>query len=216
MEEEIKEEEYVSPLVVHKVSDASYQETANEVGMQTTHTDDDSSDEPTLERHRFRKEKKKKKWPYVLLVILVIAAIVIAVLAKNGVISFDDKATTEPTKKSYTTQPVNTFEDIITIKGTYIFFEGTEVDGIDELDRKIKYLDKGSKFVIQDENADSNFLNFEILSLLSKYEIEYEITHIVSSGLMSVYETTVPTQTEPLTQAPPSTEAPVSTAAPTE
>ncbi|MDD6728683.1 MAG: hypothetical protein PUE08_05630 [Eubacteriales bacterium] len=194
MEEDIREEILDSPLVVHKADDASYQETAAEGGMQTTHIDDDS-DVPTLERHRFKKVKKKKKWPYVLLALIVVAAVVIAVLIGNGTISFGEKKTTTKAKVTYATTAENPFKDTITVKGTYLFFEGNELDDIGELERKVKYLDAGTKFVIQDENADSNFLNFEVLSLLSNYGMEYEITHIVSSGLTSKYETTAAPET---------------------
>lgn len=188
MEEETKEERLDSPLVVHKKNDASYQETATEVTMNATHTDDETSDAPTLERHRFRKEKKKKKWPYVLIVLIAMAMAVLCALIYSDVIPVREKETTTQTTRSYTTQQVNEFIGIITVKGTYIFFEGTEVDGIQALEREVKYLEKGTKFEIQDENADSNFLNYEVLSLLSKYNIDYEITHIVSSGLESKYE----------------------------
>lgn len=192
MIDEIEEEEYVSPLVVHKKSDASYQETAIEVGMQVTHTEEESADEPTLERHRFKKKKKKSKLPYVLVFLLAVLVIVVAVLVKNGIVSFDREQTTASTQKAYVTQPENSFKGIITVKGAYLFFEGTEVDGINGLEREIKYLEKGTKFVVQDENANEQFLNFEVLSLLSKYDIDYDITHVVSTGLMSAYETTVP------------------------
>ncbi len=188
MDEEINEERLDSPLVVHKKSDASYQETAGEVTMSATHTDEESSDAPTLERHRFRKEKKKKKWPYVLIVLIAIAMAVLCALMYSDVIPVREKETTTQTTRSYTTQQVNKFDGIITVKKTYIFFEGTEIDGIQGLEKEIKYLDKGTKFTVQDENADSNFLNLEVLSLLSKYKIDYEITHIVSSGLQSKYE----------------------------
>ncbi|MCH5321806.1 MAG: hypothetical protein J1E36_08565, partial [Eubacterium sp.] len=199
----IREEKLDSPLVVHKKSDASYQETAAEVTMNATHTDDDSSDKPTLERHRFRKEKKKKKWPYVLLVLVAIAMAVLCALVYSDVIPVREKETTTTTTRSYTTQPTNDFEGIITIKGTYIFFEGEELDGIKALEKEIKYLDEGTKFVIQDENADSNFLNFEVLSTLSLYNIDYEIKHIVSSGLKSRYEdmTTTTQESTATTQA---------------
>lgn len=195
MEEEIKEERLDSPLIVHKKGDASYQETANEVTMSATHTDEESSDAPTLERHRFRKEKKKKKYPYILLGLFAVAAAVICALVYNGVIPVGEKETTTQTTRSYTTQQQNEFKGIITVKGTYIFFEGKEVNGIQELEKEIKYLDEGTKFVIQDENADSNFLNFEVLSLLSQYKIDYDITHVVSSGLESKYENMTTTTT---------------------
>ncbi len=188
MEEEMKKDVLDSPLVVHKKDDASFQETANEVTMSATHTDEESADTPTLERHRFKKKKKKSKAPYVILALAAIAAAVICVLVYNDVIPIGKPETTATTKKSYTTQQVNEFEGIITVKGTYIFFEGTEVDGLRGLEKEIKYLEKGTKFVVQDENADSNFLNFDVLSLLSQYSIDYEIKHIVSSGLIAEYE----------------------------
>lgn len=188
MEEEMKKDVLDSPLVVHKKDDASFQETANEVTMSATHTDEESADTPTLERHRFKKKKKKSKAPYVILALLAIAAAVICVLVYNDVIPIGKPETTATTKKSYTTQQVNEFDGIITVKGTYIFFEGTEVDGLRGLEKEIKYLEKGTKFVVQDENADSNFLNFDVLSLLSQYSIDYEIKHIVSSGLIAEYE----------------------------
>lgn len=213
MEEEIREEKLDSPLVVHKKSDASYQETATEVTMNATHTDDESSDAPTLERHRFRKEKKKKKWPYVLLVLVAIAMVVLCVLIYNDVIPLREKDTTAPqTTKSYTTKQVNEFDGIITVKGTYIFFEGKEIDGIQALEKEIKYLDEGTSFIIQDEKADSNFLNYEVLSLLSLYNIDYDITHVYSSGLKSKYEdmttTTAPSKASTKTSNKASTKAP--------
>ncbi len=213
MDEEIREERLDSPLVVHKKNDASYQETANEVTMSATHTDEETADEPTLERHRFRKKKKKKKAPYVILALVAIAVAVICALIYNGVIPIGEKeTTTQPPKKSYTTQAENQFAGIITVKNTFIFFEGKEVDGIEGLEKEIKYLDAGASFVVQDENADSDFLNFEVLSLLSQYNINYEIKHIVSSGLESKYEKkeTTAKSTTAKTTAKESTSAPVS------
>lgn len=188
MEEEIKKEVLDSPLVVHKKDDASFQEAASELTMSATHTDEESADTPTLERHRFKKKKKKSKAPYVILVLIAVAAAVICALVYNDVITIGKPETTTTTRKSYTTKQVNAFEGVITVKGTYIFFEGEEVEGLKGLEKEIKYLDEGTKFIIQDENADSNFLNFEILSLLTQYKIDYEITHVVSSGLISEYE----------------------------
>lgn len=188
MDEEIKEEVLDSPLVVHKKDDASYQETA-EPSMQTTHIDEDG-DAPTLERHRFKKVKKKKKWPYFLAALVVIVIVVLAVLFARGVIKLPSADSSQTTAKSYTTQEANQFENTITVKGTYIFYEGVEVDGISGLEREIKYQDKGRKFTVQDEHADSNFLNLEVLSLLTDYGMEYEVEHIQSSGLVSKYEVT--------------------------
>ena len=147
MADEIKEEKLDSPLVVHKKGDASYQEEGNEVSMQNTHVDEDS-DAPTLERHRFKKEKKKKKWPYMLAVIVVAAVVVIALLVNNGTINLSKKETTSASTKSYTTDVVNPFKDTITIKGTYIFYEGTELDDIGSLEREIKYQDADKTFTV--------------------------------------------------------------------
>lgn len=206
MSDEIKEEKLDSPLVVHKKSDASYQETASEVSMSATHTDEEADDVPTLERHRFKKTKKKNRFPLFLLFVAVIVGVVCALLY-SGVIPMGEKETTTTTQKSYTTTPVNEFEGVITIKGTYIFFEGEEIDGIKDLERQVKYLDAGTKFVVQDEKADSDFLNFEVLSILSKYNIDYDITHIVSSGLISQYETTAPASSASASTSAPSTSA---------
>ena len=181
-----------SPLVVHKESDASYQPVQDVNGMTATHTEDEL-DAPTIERHRFKKKKKSKKGGYIFLLIIVAAVAVCSALYFTGTYDFGihrEATTEESTRKSYTTEQVNKFEGIITVKGTYIFFEGEEVDGIEGLTREIKYLDPGTKFTVQDEKADSNFLNYEILPLLAEYKISYEVTHIVSSGLTSKYEKT--------------------------
>lgn len=205
MEEENIEEKLDSPLVVHKKSDASYQETQNEVEMQTTHVDEDA-DAPTLERHRFKKTKKKKKWPYVLGVLIIALIVVLGVLVNNGTIKMPHhNETTSATKKSYTTQAPNSLADTITVKGTYIFYEGTELDDIGALEREIKYQDADKTFTVQDEHADSNFLNSEVLPILTKYNMKYNVVYIESSGLISKYETTVvdstvPSETQPVEQ----------------
>lgn len=192
MEEKNIEEKLDSPLIVHKTSDASYQETATEVTMSSTHIDDEGSESATLERHRFRKVKKNRKWPFVLLVLIVIAVAVLCALKYAGVLDKSPKepASEQPSVSSYVTESENKFDGVIVVKGTYIFFEGNEIDGIEGLEREIKYLDAGTSFEIWEEQADSNFLNFEVLALLSQYDIKYEITHKVSTGLVSKYETT--------------------------
>lgn len=187
MDDELMEEKLDNPLVVHKESDASYQEMASEVSMSNTHTDEDV-DAPTLERHRFRKEKKKKKWPFVLVILIAAVVVILIVLFNKGYISTPQETTESTTRKSYTTQEENKFEGIITVKGTYIFFEGEEVDGIRGLERKVKYLDAGTSFIVQDEKADSNFLNDNVLPILEKYDIKYTTKYIVSSGLISENE----------------------------
>lgn len=200
------EERLDSPLVVHKQTDSSYQETASEVSMQSTHTDEESEDTATLERHRFRKERKRNSHPVLFLAVIIIIAAVVGALIYSDSIPFGREETTEEqTVKSYTQKTENEFEGTIIIKGTYIFFEGTEIDGIQELERNVKYLDEGASFVIKDEHADSDFLNNEVLPVLSQYGITYEITHIESSGLIAANEeTTSPattTTTAPATEA---------------
>lgn len=195
MDEELMEEKLDNPLVVHKESDASYQETASEVSMSKTHTEEDT-DVPTLERHRFKKKKKAKKWPWFVVAVIAIAVAVCIALYYNGYFKPDSEDTETTTRKSYTTQTVNEFEGIITVKNTYIFFEGQEVDGIEGLIKEIKYLDPGTHFVVQDENADSNFLNYDILPILEQYNIDYEVKHIASSGLMAEKELTTKQTTQ--------------------
>lgn len=194
MDEELIEEKLDNPLVVHKESDASYQETASEVSMSFTHTEEDT-DVPTLERHRFKKKKKDKKWPWILVGLIAVGAAVCIALYYNGFFKLDTSENETTTRKSYITQKENKFEGIITVKSTYIFFEGKEVDGISGLMKEIKYLDAGTKFIVQDEKADSNFLNLDVLPILEQYDIQYEVKHIASSGLMAEKELTTQTTT---------------------
>lgn len=194
------DEKLDSPLVVHKETDASYEENNTELDVNITHIDEDTA---TLERHRFKKVKKKSKAPYVICAVLIIAA-VLAGLYFGGVIPnfFDKGETTVPVSdNSESTTEENRFKGIITVKGTYLFFEGKEINGTEELISEIKYSDENTSFIIQDENADSTFLNDEILPVLTSYNIQYEVKYIVSSGLMSVNETTESTSAVQTTQA---------------
>ncbi|MCM1285228.1 MAG: hypothetical protein NC213_06770 [Acetobacter sp.] len=196
MSEEYIEEILDSPLVVHKESDASYQDITSDMEMNSTHGDE-NEDLPTLERHRFKKKKKSKKGIWFVVIVIAIFVGVACAVHYSGVLN-QQKASTEPTaKKSYTTQAENKFKGVIVVKGSYIFFEGTEIDGINGLEKEIKYLDKNTKFTIWDEDADTNLLNDQngVLSTLSRYDIQYEITHKVSSGLKSKYETTTTSTT---------------------
>lgn len=194
------DEKLDSPLVVHKETDASYEENNAELDVNITHIDEDTA---TLERHRFKKVKKKSKAPYFICIVLIIAA-VLAGLYFGGVIPdlFDKNDTTTPSiEKSESTTEENRFKGIITVKGTYLFFEGREINGTEELISEIKYADENTSFVIQDENADSTFLNDEILPVLTSYNIQYEVKYIVSSGLMSAKETTASTSAVQTSQA---------------
>ena len=178
-----------SPLIVHKETDASYHETANIDVISTTNKAEEN--ETNLVRHRFRKKKKKSKAPYFILLIVIIVSVLCG-LYFSGVIGNKERNTTEPaTNKTYAEVPENRFEGIITVKGTYIFFEGEEVEGTADLERTLKYLDKGTTFVIQDEDAEQVLLYQEIIPLLDKYEINHEEPkYIISSGLHSKYEKT--------------------------
>lgn len=189
-----------SPLVVHKETDASYQETANDIDVDITHIETEAA---TLERHRFKKENKKSKAPVIIAVILVVAVALAAYLYfGKGVGKSKEETTTMPESTAYYTPEENKFAGIITVKGSYLFFEGTEIDGVEDLVSEIKYLDAGTKFIVQDESADSTFLNEEVLTTLSNYNIEYEVKYIISSGLISQYETTAAPETETVTEAP--------------
>ena len=76
--------------------------------------------------------------------------------------------------------------------------------------KEIKYQDADKTFTVQDEHADSNFLNKEVLPLLTKYKMKYNVTHIQSSGLISKYEAT----TQPVSDTAPSSDTQVSDAQP--
>ena len=72
MPNEYNEEHLDSPLVVHKVTDASYRETENMVDVNITHIEEETA---TLERHRFKKEKKSSKWPVIISFLVVVIAV---------------------------------------------------------------------------------------------------------------------------------------------
>lgn len=189
MANEYHDEHLDSPLVVHKVTDASYHETENNVDVNVTHIEEETA---TLERHRFKKEKKSSKWPIILTFLVVVIAVFCYLYFSGSLAGIGlgtAQTTTELETQAYTL-PENPYEGIITVKGTYIFFEGEEVDGIEGLESEVRYLDSGASFVIQDEDADSTFLYEEVLPLLQQYGIQTEVRYVVSSGLTSRYETT--------------------------
>ena len=211
--EEINEEsaELESPLVVHKKGDASYKESAA-VQMNDTHIDDEK---PTLRRHRFKKEKKGYGGLIAFLIIVVIIAAAFSALYFTGNIRFRfTKETTTAKSVTTTTERVTTIEEAyqgtIVVKDVYIFVNGVEVDGIQGLEKALKYEDKSTTaFTIIDENANSDFLNYEILQRLQQmgfYDENTVITHKESTGLIAEAETTTlppetTTTTEPATQA---------------
>lgn len=194
MANDYNDEHLDSPLVVHKVTDASYHETENNVDVNATHIEEETA---TLERHRFKKEKKSSKWPIVITFLVVVAAVFCYLYFSGSLASLglgEAQTTTEPETENYTI-PQNPYDGIITVKGTYIFFEGEEVDGIEGLASQVRYLDSGTSFVVQDEDADSTFLYEEVIPLLEQYGIEPEVRYVVSSGLTSKYETTTASST---------------------
>lgn len=188
-------EELESPLIVHKVTDASYQETASDISMDETHITDEG---PTLERHRFRKEKKKggKTWKF-LLVLIVIVAAVFAGLYYGGVIGSEKpETTTKPAESTTetTTSIEQAYEGKIVLKGTYIFIDGVEVNGIEGLQNALKYEDPSpTAYEIIKEDANSDFLNNEVIPVMMKmgfYSEDTVISTIVNTGLVAEAEKT--------------------------
>lgn len=206
MRDEIKEEQLDAPLVVHKKTDASYQDGGINVDMNETHIKEEKK--PTLERHRFKKDpnKKSSKAPIVILIIVIIA-IVFCALYFTGNISFGNKDTTNETKIT-TTETTTSLEEAyagtIVVKGTYIFVDAQEVNGIEGLQEALKYTDKSTTaYKIIDEGADSDFLNNNVLPILMDmgfYDKNTEILHQGYTGLMAAEETTVTTTTATTTQ----------------
>lgn len=200
-----------SPLIVHKKSDASYEDTASALEMSETHTDESR---PTLKRHRFKKAPKKKgRWIAPLFILVVIAA-VFAGLYYSGSLDFSKEKTTahktEATTET-TTSIQQAYQGKILVKGTYIFVDGIEVGGIEGLQNALKYVDPSpTAYEIVKENENSDFLNNDILPIMQEmgfYDETTVITNVASSGLMAQEEmTTLPpateAPTEPLTEAP--------------
>jgi len=195
-----------NPLVVHKKGDASYEESAQPLEMNDTHIDEG---ETSLQRHRFRKEKRGYGGLIAVLIIIVIIAGAFSALYFTGNIRFTNQTTTTA-KQTTTTEPVTTLEEAyegtIVVKGTYIFVDGVEVSGIQGLQKALKYEEKSTTaYTIIDENANSEFLNFDILPLLSEigfYGEDTVITHKASTGLIAEAETTtLPPETTTTTTA---------------
>lgn len=209
MSEEIKnekiEEKLDNPLVVHRKGDASYEESATPLEMNDTHQDDG---EEKLRRHRFKKDKRGYGGLIAFLIILVIISGTFAGLYLTGNIRFVSKTTTH--KATTTTERVTTLEEAyqgtIVIKNTFIFVNGVEVSGIQGLEKALKYEEKSTTaYTIIDENANADFLNYDVLPLLSQlgfYDENTVITHKESTGLIAEAETTtLPPETTTTTTA---------------
>lgn len=201
-----------SPLIVHKKTDASYQEMASMQEMSETHAEEDA---PTLKRHRYKNDNKKKGRGFkVFLCIIVILAAVFAGLYYGGVVSFEQPTTTEKTTKAQTEETTESLEekykDTIVIKNTYIFVDGKEVDGIEGLQNAIKYETQSTtryRIIIEGTSEDFNddFYNLEVLPILTELKFfgdDTVVDHIASTGLMAAAETTtVEETTESTTKA---------------
>lgn len=188
-----------SPLIVHKKSDASYEENVSAFEMAETHNDEER---PTLTRHRFKKSNKQKhRGLKIFIVIIVISAAVFAALYYTGNITFNTKETTiKPTQT--TTEATTTLEEAylgkIVVKNTYIFVDGVEVDGIKGLQNALKYSDPSPtayEIVIEGTSQEFNddFYNYEVLPILQNlgfYGESTVVTHIESTGLTAAAETT--------------------------
>lgn len=196
-----------SPLIVHKKTDSSYEESATNFEMNETHIDEEK---PTLTRHRFKKDPKKKgRGLRVLAVIFVILAAIFAGLLYTGNIPLDIK-NEKTTKAEQTTAPQETTTTIeekyvgtIVIKNNYVFVDGVEVDGVNGLQKALKYVEPSTtayKIIIEGtaEDFSDDFYNYEIYPYLLQLGFigeDTEIQHIQSTGLVAEAELTTKAET---------------------
>ena len=132
--------------------------------------------------------------------IIVIIVAVFCGLYFTGNISFGKNDMTKTTKET-TTETTTSLEEAyagtIVVKGTYIFVDAVEVNGIEGLQEALKYTDKSTTaYKIIDESADSDFLNNNVLPILMDmgfYDKNTEILHQGYTGLMAAEETTTTT-----------------------
>lgn len=191
-----------APLVVHKKGDVSYEESTDAYEMNETHG---GEERPTLKRHRFKKEKKNSKKGYVIITLVIVAAAVFAGLYYTGNITLGQKETTEKsTTESTTKDLLAVYKGTIVVKGTYIFVDGVEVNGIEGLQNALKYEDPSPtryEIIVEDENSD--FFNLEVLALLTDmkfFDKTTQVTHLDDTGLMAAEETTVTTTQQAVQQ----------------
>lgn len=193
MAEELKEEKLDSPLVVHHKNDASYQETASEIELNETHEEEEKQ---TLERHRFKKDKmdNNKKGVIIVAIIVVLCAVFCGLYFTDN-ISFDKKQNTVTHKQTTTESTTNLLEEYkntIVVKNTYIFVDGLQVDGIDGLQKALKYVDPAEEpYRIINVDAQGDFFNYEVLPLLMElgfYDENTQIEHRNLTELMAKEE----------------------------
>ncbi|MBQ9516690.1 MAG: hypothetical protein IJR60_01270 [Eubacterium sp.] len=190
-------DELDNPLVVHKKSDSSY---LTQPDVDDEEDEDDDDGEVTLKRHRYRKEKKKGGKGVLIWALIFAAVAVIAALYFTGNLSFSPQNTT--TQKAEVTdedeESTTTLQDkykgTIVVKGTYLFVDGEEVDGIEGLQSALEYEDKSTTaYIIIDEGANKDFLNYDVLDILTQlgfYDKQTKIEHLASTGLVAAAETT--------------------------
>lgn len=201
MSQDIKDDVVLdSPLVVHKKSDASYNSSVSDNEMSETIQIEDND---TIERHRFKRDKSKKsnKKHFFVIAVLVIVAAACALYFSGALCGDKDEtiSTTQSTTEATTTIQQK-YKDTIVVKDIYIFVDGEEVDGIKGLQDAIKYKEASdTKYSIIKEHANTDFFNYEVLSILETlgfYSENTQITTVQSTGLVAQAEIT----TEPITE----------------
>ena len=189
-----------SPLVVHKQGDTSFLSELENSSDDDEEEDDDNG-EATLTRHRFRKEKKKGGKGILFLFLVLVIVAVIAALYFTGNLSFSPQNTTTAATTEdiidddeSTTSLQDKYKGTIVVKGTYIFVDGQEVDGIEGLQSAIEYEDKSTTaYTIIDEGANKDFFNYDVLDILTKlgfYGKDTKTEHVANTGLIAAAETT--------------------------
>lgn len=177
-----------NPLVVHNKNDASYYNSDEALQMEQTH---EKIEAHHLERHRFKKESNPKTKKIVaFLVVLVVLAVVFCALYFTGNITFNKDTTTQPTETTseVTTSIEQAYEGTIVVNDTYIFVDGTEVEGIQGLQQALRTVTPSTTaYKIINENANGMFLDNEVLPILYDlgfYDENTEILHKNQTGLV--------------------------------
>lgn len=192
-----------NPLVVHDKNDASYYNSDENLEMEKTH---EKIETQHLKRHRFKKNNNSKsKKVITFLILFAVLTVVFCVLYFTGNITFNKETSesiTETVSESTTTIE-QAYAGTIVVNDTYIFVDGIEVNGIQGLQQALRTkIPSTTAYVIINENANSAFLDDEILPILLSmgfYDENTEIQHKNQTGLVPAahtteYETTIPTE----------------------
>lgn len=182
-----------NPLVVHKESDASYNGCPNL--QMLTQTRDEDEVRPTIERHRYKKKKKNpnraKAITIVLLSAVVIVCVCVVVYFVRGNVAQRTPDDGESTSESTTESLQERFRNTITVQGTTIFFEGEEMTDVAELRNYLSLLPLDTQVIIQDEHADTAFLQTVQETVYAcGFEKDPDVQYIQSSGLVPQSEQT--------------------------